>query len=436
MSDYRICSADQITCDNRRCVPRTWACDGDDDCGDESDERENFCLTPQPTCPGNQFMCDNGQCIPYDVVCNKNPDCSDKSDEQHCNINECTNVRLNLCEHRCIDTVTSFRCECNTGFKLVSDRRACRDIDECEEQAGVCSQQCQNTAGSFICKCSPGYQKVADGRTCKKIDNITPWLVFTNRYYLREISIEGDSQRRIAQGFENIVSLDFDIANDLIYFTDVKKHIIYSIFLNGTDQRVVAKQNVPSVEGISVDWIARKLYWVDGRRSAISVAEMNGTSQLTLLSEGIRRPRAIAVHPFNGFLYWTDWGNPPNIGRMGMDGRNLSASFITEKLGWPNALTIDFDTNRLWWADAHLDIIEYSDLEGKRRHIVMEGVPHPFSLSVFEDTMYWTDWNHLTIESANKWTGAEHRVLWNVTHRPMDVHVFHPLKQKPGRSRA
>ncbi|GFS06897.1 low-density lipoprotein receptor-related protein 2 [Elysia marginata] len=72
------------------------------------------------------FRCDDGQCIPYDIVCNKNPDCSDESDEQHCNINECRNIRMNQCEHRCIDTLTSFRCECNSGFQLMSDRRACR----------------------------------------------------------------------------------------------------------------------------------------------------------------------------------------------------------------------------------------------------------------------------------------------------------------------
>lgn len=47
--------------------------------------------------------------------------------------------------------------------------------------------------------------------------------------------------------------------------------------------------------------------------------------------------------------------------------------------------------------------------------------------------MYWTDWNHLTIEKANKFTGENHRIIWNVTHRPMDIHIFHPLKQKPGR---
>ena len=71
-------------------------------------------------------------------------------------------------------------------------------------------------------------------------------------------------------------------------------------------------------------------------------------------------------------------------------------------------------------------------MDGSGRHIVMDGVPHPFALTVFEDWMYWSDWNHMTIERARKFTGADHSVLRNMTHRPMDVHVYHPLMQIPG----
>ena len=59
----------------------------------------------------------------------------------------------------------------------------------------------------------------------------------------------------------------------------------------------------------------------------------------------------------NRYLYWTDWGVNPCIGQIGMDGSNYTL-IITEKLGWPNGLTIDYETNRLWWADAHFDYIE------------------------------------------------------------------------------
>ena len=57
------------------------------------------------------------------------------------------------------------------------------------------------------------------------------------------------------------------------------------------------------------------------------------------------------------WLYWTDWGNTPYIGRVGMDGTNASA-IITTKLEWPNALTIDYTTNKIFFADSHLGFLE------------------------------------------------------------------------------
>jgi low density lipoprotein-related protein 2 len=50
-----------------------------------------------------------------------------------------------------------------------------------------------------------------------------------------------------------------------------------------------------------------------------------------------------------------------------------------------------------------LFLCRFSDLDGSNRHIVLQGkVPHPFAMTIFEDWVYWTDWNHLTVEKANK----------------------------------
>lgn len=40
-----------------------------------------------------------------------------------------------------------------------------------------------------------------------------------------------------------------------------------------------------------------------------------------------------------------------------MDGTNVSA-IITTKLEWPNALTIDYTTNKIFFADSHLNFLE------------------------------------------------------------------------------
>lgn len=80
-----------------------------------------------------------------------------------------------------------------------------------------------------------------------------------------------------------------------------------------------------------------------------------------------------------------------------------------------------------------LFLFRYANTDGTNRHIVMQGkVPHPFAITLFEDFMYWTDWNHKSVEKANRFTGANHTVLQHVTHRPMDIHIYHPLQQPKG----
>lgn len=62
------CATNFFSCSNRLCVPMTYRCDGDDDCGDRSDE--NGCASSRPACPPHMFTClSDQQCIPEYFVC-------------------------------------------------------------------------------------------------------------------------------------------------------------------------------------------------------------------------------------------------------------------------------------------------------------------------------------------------------------------------------
>ncbi|XP_043484789.1 low-density lipoprotein receptor-related protein 2 [Leptopilina heterotoma] len=433
---YKTCTENEFTCQNFKCIRKQFHCDGQDDCGDYSDEVNCPSKKKNTTCPNpGEFMCANGNCIDQQLVCNKEPDCADESDEPaHCNVDECARVELNQCGHRCVDTPTSYYCECNSGYKLLDDGKACADIDECIETPQVCSQQCENTPGHFYCKCNEKYyDRAADEHTCKRRDKIPPWIVFTNKYYVRNMSADAKQYALMHQDLINVVALDADYQEEMLYFCDVTAKTIYRAPIAGGERQAIIRHDSLGLEGIAIDWVGRKLYWLDRHAKHLDVAELNGTNRKTLLS-GISDPRAIVVHPGTGHLYFTSWHLQAYIGRVGMDGSNFKQILNWEDdIAWPNALTIDYFTDRIFWADAHLDYIAFADLEGKNRRIVLSGakVPHVFAMTVFDDHIYWTDWNLKAISKAEKFSGDHITLLRNTTHRPYDIHVYHPLRQLP-----
>merc|ERR1719328_562221 len=74
------CDAHQFTCSNRRCIPSFYKCNGHNDCGDGSDEKN--CVIVPAKCDAHEFTCSNRRCIPSFYKCNGHNDCQDGSDEK------------------------------------------------------------------------------------------------------------------------------------------------------------------------------------------------------------------------------------------------------------------------------------------------------------------------------------------------------------------
>lgn len=71
-------------------------------------------------------------------------------------------------------------------------------------------------------------------------------------------------------------------------------------------------------------------------------------------------------------MYWSDWGDQPKIERAGMDGSGR-VTLISNNLTWPNGLAIDLERGRLYWTDGGTKAIEYSNLDGKHRTVLIGG---------------------------------------------------------------
>ena len=121
----------------------------------------------------------------------------------------------------------------------------------------------------------------------------------------------------------------------------------------------------------------------------------------------------------------TDWGTHPHIEKMRLDGSGR-VTIVTQNLVWPNAVTIDFTEPALYWADAWIDIIARGDLDGNNVVILLRGEDsyHPFSMTVYGDHLYWTDWSLNSVERINKYTGAGHVTITGGLSKPTGIHAY------------
>ncbi|CAI4225377.1 unnamed protein product [Auanema sp. JU1783] len=322
-------------------------------------------------------------------------------------------------------------CVCRSqGYIYDASISKCVDINECDSPTNGCSQMCENLPGSYECTCDQKFYHLAqDNKTCNRNDADPLWLFFAHGQSIWNISSDGKTFQLQRAGLQKTAMLDIDVYEKRIYYADIGANAIERMNMEGTFPQVIQRMEVDGVEGIAVDWMGRNLYSL--RRNDILVQTLDGRYRRAVYSNVMKLPRAIALHPQMGKMFVSDWSSSAFIAVANMDGTSFK-KIITERVTWPNTLTVDIYADKFYWADAFLDVIEVANLDGSGRRVIISdsgSVPHVFGMAVADDHLYWTDWTYRGLLRADKLTGDNITVLAQTALLPYSLKVFHQSVQ-------
>uniref|UniRef100_A0A336MF06 CSON015005 protein n=1 Tax=Culicoides sonorensis TaxID=179676 RepID=A0A336MF06_CULSO len=437
------------TCDTEKCqgiclqTPEGQKCV----CGDGFNEELNgdriLChkienYTDVQKCPSNIFIdtfkCKSSEtCIDMEFVCDGVPHCADESDESADADGPCSGT---------CDLKFNFKCDGNRCIKkemLCDDGKKCSLEHACDNW-GTCSQMCLPNGKRYKCGCSEGYTLQFDGFSCKSNNKDSPYVIFSNRQEIRGVDLKTLAVKNFYTSLRNTIALDYLYTNSSIYvvWTDVIDDKIYKGTLISdsiSNVEAVVQSGLSTAEGLAVDWIGYNLYWVDSNLDQIEVAKFNGSFRRTLIAGDMESPRAISLDPRDGLLFWTDWdeGNP-RVERCSMAGEFRTIIMEVDRVNgaWPNGLTLDYTTRRVYWIDARSDSIHSTNYDGKDHHLIIsdqETLSHPFGISLYENHVYWTDWRTMSVIRANKWNGSDIAVIQRTQTQPFGIQILHSSRQ-------
>ncbi|KAK7077183.1 hypothetical protein SK128_005537, partial [Halocaridina rubra] len=437
------CPSDRFQCKNKKqCILNHQRCDAKNDCADGSDE--DNCSVPQsPEATSScdlttHYLCGGGKCIEQRYLCDGSNNCENGEDESEkvCGINECERNNGG-CTHICMNTREGYHCACDAGYRLIG-KYTCEDINECKEIPGICSQTCTNTNGGYHCSCLPGYLRDTRNFTRCKAENGDALLLFAHMYDIRSLRLTDREMTSVVSATSGATALDYMFRSQHIIWSDHKENeIVRASLANPEAREVLVKGEKITSDGLAVDWIHNNLYYSDRGNFQIHMMTWNAKWSKIIVSEKLGRPRAIAVSPLNGYIFWSDWGQDAKIERAWLDGYNRTPIVETPHVYWPNGITIDHPNNHIYWCDGKLNTISRANLDGSQLEVILFSTSVlrlPYSITVFEDRLYWTDWFHMAMYSANKFTGEGIKNIsaGHLIDVPKSIHVYHEYRQPSG----
>ncbi|CAL7939536.1 unnamed protein product [Xylocopa violacea] len=197
------CAPRQFACANDVCIPGSWRCDRDNDCGDNSDEincNRTICMP--------NFECDDNKCISKHWVCDFDEDCKDGRDEMNCKYPQCTESQFRCDNGRCISH--RWHCDGENDCRDGSDERDCEKQlfpSTCRSDEFLCKKDRTCIPTSWKCDTEPDCEDSQDEADCKEMV-CESWQFTCNMSHMKHRCIYNswvcDGDRDCADGSDEV----------------------------------------------------------------------------------------------------------------------------------------------------------------------------------------------------------------------------------------